>query len=58
MFILSLLRAVGSGLCDELITLPGESYRLRCVAVCDLETSRMGRPLQAIGRSATGEEKI
>jgi hypothetical protein len=32
----------GRGLCDELITLPEESYRLCCVVVCDLETSRMG----------------
>jgi hypothetical protein len=29
----------GRGLCDELITCPGESYRLWCVVVCDLETS-------------------
>ena len=29
---------------DELITRPEESYRLRCVVVCDLETSRMGAP--------------
>jgi len=38
---------VGSGLCDELITRPEESYRL-CVSVCDsdLETSttRQRRP--------------
>jgi hypothetical protein len=34
----------GRGLCDELITHPGESYRLWCVAVCDLETSWMRRP--------------
>jgi len=27
----------GRGLCDELITRPEESYRLWCVAVCDLE---------------------
>ena len=27
----------GSGLCDELITRPEESYRLWCVVVCDLE---------------------
>ena len=26
------------GLCDELITRLGESYRLWCVIVCDLET--------------------
>jgi len=34
----------GRGLCDELITRPEESYRLRCIVVCDLETSRMGAP--------------
>ena len=34
----------GRGLCDELITRPDESYRLCYVAVCDLETSRMGAP--------------
>jgi hypothetical protein len=34
----------GRGLYDELITRPEESYRLRCVVVCDLETSRMGGP--------------
>ena len=32
------------GLCDELITRPEESYRLCCVLVCDLETSRTGAP--------------
>ena len=34
----------GRGLCDELITRPEESYRLWCVVVCDLETSRTGAP--------------
>jgi len=34
----------GRGLCDELVTRPEESYRLCCVVVCDLETSRMGAP--------------
>jgi hypothetical protein len=34
----------GRGLCDELITRPEESYRLCCVVVCDLETSRIGAP--------------
>jgi len=34
----------GRGLCDELITRPEDSYRLCCVVVCDLETSRMGVP--------------
>ena len=30
----------GRGLCDELITRPGESYGLWCVVVCDLETNK------------------
>jgi len=34
----------GRGLCDELITRSEESYRLCCVVVCDLETSRIGAP--------------
>ena len=34
----------GRGLCDELIIRSEESYRLCCVVVCDLETSRMGAP--------------
>ena len=32
------------GLYDELITRPEESYRMCCVVVCGLETSRMGAP--------------
>jgi hypothetical protein len=44
---------LGRGLCDELITRLEESYRLRCVVVCDLETLRMRRPWPALGRSAT-----
>jgi hypothetical protein len=43
----------GRGLCNELITCPEESYRLWCVIVCDLETSRMRRPWPTLGRSAT-----
>jgi len=35
---------LGRGLSDGLITRPEESYRLWCVVVCDLETSRMRRP--------------
>jgi hypothetical protein len=34
----------GRRLCEELITRPEESYRLCCVVVCDLETSRIGAP--------------
>jgi len=39
----------GRGLCDGLITHPVESYRLWCVVVCDLETSRMRRPWPTVG---------
>jgi hypothetical protein len=35
-----------------------ESYRLCCVVVCDLETSRMRRPWPALCRSATGKKKL
>ena len=35
---------VGRTPLDELITRPEESYRMCCVVVCDLETSRMGAP--------------
>ena len=48
----------GTGLCDELITRPEESYRLWCVVVCDLETSRMRRPWPALGRCVTAKKKI
>ena len=34
----------GRGLFEELITRPEESYRLWCVVVFDLETSRIGAP--------------
>ena len=47
----------GRGLCYKLITGPEESYRLWCVVVCDLETSRMRRAWPASGSSAT-EKKI
>ena len=48
----------GRGLCDELITRPEESYRLWCVVVCDLETSRKRRPWPALGRSATEKKPV
>ena len=41
------------GLCEKLITRPEDSYRLWCVVVCDLETSRMRGSWPALGRSAT-----
>jgi len=31
----------GRGLCDELITRPEEYYRMWCVVVCDLETTKI-----------------
>jgi hypothetical protein len=43
----------GRGLCDELITRPGEFYRLWRVVVCDQETSWMRRPWPALDHSAT-----
>jgi len=47
----------GRGLCDELITRPEESYRLWCVVVCDLETSRMGAPyIYGISRLRVNEK--
>jgi hypothetical protein len=46
----------GRGLWDELITRPEESYRLWCVVVCDLETSRMRWPWPALGRSTTDKK--
>jgi len=45
----------GRGLCDELITRQEESYRLRCVVVCDLETSWMRRPWPTGGCCAKNE---
>jgi hypothetical protein len=43
----------GRGLCDELITRPEEFFRLWCVVMCDLETSRIRRPLPALDLSPT-----
>jgi len=48
----------GRGLWDGLITRPEKSYRLWCVVVCDLGTSRMRRPWPVLGRSATEETKM
>jgi hypothetical protein len=42
----------GRGLCDEPITRPEKSYRLWCVAVCDLKSSEMRRPWHTGGCSA------
>jgi hypothetical protein len=47
----------GRGLCDGLITRPEESYRLCCVIVCDLETSRTRRLKPASGLWKPVEEE-
>jgi hypothetical protein len=47
----------GRGLCDGPITHLEVPYRLLCVIVCDLETSRMRRHWPALGCCAR-EEKI
>jgi hypothetical protein len=39
----------GRGLCERLIPRIEETYRLWCVIVCDLETSKMRRPRPALG---------
>jgi len=39
----------GRGLCDGLITRPGQSYRLRRVVVCDQETWKTKRLKPATG---------
>ena len=48
----------GSSLCDELITRPGESYRLWCVVVCDLATLLMRRSWPALDRSANSKNEL
>jgi len=39
----------GRGLCDELITRPGESYRLWCVVVYDLENLKNEEAMTRVG---------
>ena len=48
----------GRALCDKLITRPEVSYRLRCVAVCDLETSWMRRPWPTGGCCAKNKQTL
>ena len=47
----------GIGLCDEPISRPEESYRLWCIIVCNLETSRTRRPWPALGCCARERER-
>jgi hypothetical protein len=48
---------LGGGLCDGLITRPEEFYRLWCVLVCDLGTSRVRRLKLVKGCKCPIEEK-
>jgi len=48
----------GRGLCDEMITYPGESYGLWCIIVCDLLTSWMRRPWPTGGLSRQKQTKV
>jgi hypothetical protein len=48
---------LGRGFCEETITRTGESYRLWCVIVCDLETSGMRRPWPTGGCRAENNQQ-
>jgi len=47
----------GRGLCDELITRPEESYRLRCVVVCDLENLKNEEAMTRVGSQRHKKKK-
>ena len=47
----------GRGLCDELITRPEESYRLRCV-VCDLENLKNEEAMTRVGSQRQKKENL
>jgi len=47
----------GRGLCDELITLPEESYRLWCVVVCDLENLKNEEAMTHVGSQRHRKKK-
>ena len=46
----------GGGFYDGPITRLEEIYRLWCVLVCDIDTSRMRKPWHPLGHSATGDK--
>ena len=48
----------GRGLCDELITRPGESYWLWCVVVCDLENLKNEEAMTRVGLQRHRKKKI
>jgi hypothetical protein len=47
----------GTGLCDELITRPEESYRLWCVVVCDLENLKNEEVMIRVGSQHHSKKK-
>ena len=47
----------GRGLCDELIIRPGESYRLWCVVVCDLENLKIEEAMTRVGSQRHSKNK-
>jgi len=45
-------------LCDELITLPEESYRLGCVVVCDLENFKNEEAMTRVGSQHHSKKRL
>jgi len=48
----------GRVLCDKLITRPEESYRLRCVVVCDLENLKNEEAITRVGSQRHLKKKV
>ena len=48
----------GRDLCDELITRPQESYRLRCVVVGDLENLKNEEAMTRVGSQCHSKRKV
>jgi len=48
----------GTGLSDELITRPEESYRLWCVVVCDVENLKNEEAMTRVGSQRHSKKKM
>jgi hypothetical protein len=48
----------GRGLCDELITRPEESYRLRCVVLCGVGNLKNEEAMTRVGSQRHSKKKI
>ena len=48
----------GRGLCDKPITRPEEYYRLWCVLLCDIETSRIKITFSAFDNNSKGNKML